>query len=251
MSRIGFIGTGHIAAPMVRFLATKGHDITVTNRSAGIAAQLVRDCGVETGDAQDVTDCCDIVFLCLRPHQAAAGLAPLTFRADQKIISVMAGVDLATLQDLCAPAHDFTQTIPLGFLEKGGCPLATFGNAKLLASLFAPENPVVSVADEAALNAHFAVCALVPGLLDLMSTGATWLAGQTGDPQAEFFTSQLVSGFLAAMAKDLPGQLAVERDALAIDGTLSLQMTQALRLGGAHDALIGALTAIDKRLDKK
>ena len=251
MSRIGFIGTGHIAAPMVRFLAAKGHDIIVTNRSAAIAAQLVQDCGVDAGDAQDVIDGSDVVFLCLRPNQVAAGLTPLTFRAEQQIVSVMAGVDLVTLRDLCAPVRDITRTIPLGFLERGGCPLATLGNDTLLASLFAPENPVVAVADEAALNAHFAICALVPGLLDLMSTGAGWLASRTGNPQAEFFTSQLVSGFLAAMDKDLPGQLAVERDALATDGTLSLQMTDALRVGGAHDALAAALSAINNRLETK
>ena len=33
MSRIGFIGTGHIAAPMARFLSAKGHDIAVTERN--------------------------------------------------------------------------------------------------------------------------------------------------------------------------------------------------------------------------
>ena len=249
MRRIGFIGTGHIAAPMVRFLAQKGHDITVTNRSAGIAAELVRDCGVETGEAQDVLNASDIIFLCLRPHQAEAGLTPLNFRPDQQIISVMAGVDRATLQTLCAPAQDFTQTIPLGFLEQGGCPLACLGNDALLASLFAPENPVVNLADEPALNAHFAICALVPGLLDLMTTGADWLAGKTGSPQSGFYTAQLVSGFLAAMAKDSPDKLAGARDALATPGTLSLQMTDALRSGGAHDTLTAALTAIGNRLE--
>lgn len=249
MRRIGFIGTGHIAAPMVRFLARKGHDITVTNRSAGIAAELVRDHGVETGDAQEVLDASDIVFLCLRPHQAEAGLAPLTFRHDQQIISVMAGTDHATLQRLCAPAQDFTQTIPLGFLEQGGCPLACLGDDALLANLFSPENPVVKVKDKAALNAHFAICALVPGLLDLMAGGAGWLSDQTGSTEAEFYTSQLISGFLTAMPKDTPGHLATGRDALATDGTLSLQMTDTLRRGGAHETLTDALTAIANRLE--
>jgi pyrroline-5-carboxylate reductase len=249
MSRIGFIGTGHIAAPLVRFLARKGHQITVTARSAAISAPLVREFGVTATDAQGVIDASDILVLCLRPQHAATVLRPLSFRTGQQIISVMAGVDLATLQTLCAPAQDFTQTIPLGFLEQGGCPLACLGNDALLTSLFSPENPVVKVADEAALNAHFAICALVPGLLDLMASGAGWLSAKTGSDQAEFYTSQLVSGFLAAMAKDAPGQLAQERDALATPDTLSLQMTDGLRQGGAHDALTATLTAIGKRLE--
>lgn len=250
MSRIGFIGTGHIAAPMARFLARKGHDIFVTERNAQVSARLKAELGVTVGAPQAVIDASEIVFLCLRPHLAQEVLTPLTFRADQQIVSVMAAVPAAQLAMLCAPASDFAQTIPLGFLEAGGCPLAAFGNDRLLAVLFEPENPVVKVADEAALNAHFAVCAMVPGLLDLMATGADWLAGETGDADgAEFYTTQLVAGFLSVMEKGKAGLLAQERDALATDGTLSLQMTETLRAGKAHEALHTALTAIGKRLE--
>lgn len=250
MSRVGFVGTGHIAAPMVRFLAAKGHDIWVTQRNAEVSAQLKSELGVTVADAQTVVDASEIVFLCLRPQVAIDIVSPLIFRADQQIVSVMAAVPQDQLAELCAPATDFVQTIPLGFLETGGCPLAAFGNDRLLADLFEPENPVIKVQTEAALNAHFAICAMVPGLLDLMATGSDWLAGQTGDPNnAEFYTTQLISGFLSAMEKGKAGRLAAERDALATDGTLSLQMTESLRSGKAHDALNAALAAIGKRLE--
>ncbi|WP_120632022.1 NAD(P)-binding domain-containing protein [Ruegeria sp. EL01] len=250
MSRIGFIGTGHIATPIARFLAAKGHQISVTERNSQVSAQLKAEIGATVAAPQSVVDACDMVFLCLRPHMATEILTPLTFRTDQQIISVMAAISANELATLCAPASDFVQTIPLGFLQSGGCPLAAFGNDRLLAGLFEPENPVIKVADEAALNAHFAICAMVPGFLDLMTTGANWLAEETGDVHgAEFFTTQLFSGFLTAMEKGKAGQLAEERDALATDGTLSLQMTEALRLGKAHEALLGALTAIGKRLE--
>ncbi len=249
MSPLGFIGTGHIAAPMVRHLAAKGHDITVTLRSEEISAELVQDCGVAVGGPQVVIDASDIVFLSLRPQHAEAALAPLTFRAGQRIVSVMAGISRETLARLCYPAVDFVQMIPLGFLEKGGCPLAAYGDDAMLAELFAPENPVVKVPDEAALNAHFAICAMVPGLLDLMATAARWLGQRSGKDAAEFYTTQLMSGFLQAMETGSAGRLAEERDALATEGTLSLQMTVALQKGGAHEALTGALDAIEKRLE--
>ena len=250
MSRIGFIGTGHIAAPMVRHLAAKGHRIAVTRRNETVSATLARDCGVTVAEPQALVDASDIVFLCLRPHHAEAGLAHLRFRAGQQIVSVMAGVPVDTLTRLCAPATDFVQTIPLGFLEQGGCPLAAHGNDVLLADLFAPENPVVKVPDEAALNAHFAICAMVPGILDLMATASGWLGQRSGADGAEFYTTQLMAGFLAAMEKGRAGRLAQERDALATEGTLSLQMTETLRDGGAHAALTRALDAIEKRLDQ-
>lgn len=246
MSRIGFVGTGHIAAPMVRHLAAKGHEITVSRRTEAVSAALARDAGVAVAEPQDVLDASDIVFLCLRPHVAEDALAQLKFRAGQQIVSVMASVPRSMLLRLCTPAADIVQTIPLGFLEQGGCPLAAFGHDALLSELFAPENPVVPVADEAALNAHFAICAMVPGLLDLMQTGAEWLGRQTGDTAAaEFYSTQLVAGFLDKMQ----GTLAEERDALATAGTLSLQMTDGLRAGGAHTALEEALAAIGKRLE--
>ncbi|NOC83677.1 MULTISPECIES: NAD(P)-binding domain-containing protein [unclassified Ruegeria] len=250
MSRIGFIGTGHIAAPIARLMAAKGHQISVTERNAKVSAALKAELGATVAAPQAVIDTSDIVFLCLRPHIAAEVLDPLTFRADQQIVSVMAAVSAEHLAALCAPASDFVQTIPLGFLETGGCPMAAFGNDRLLADLFEPENPVVKVADEAALNAHFAICAMVPGILDLMATGAEWLGDATGDAHgAEFYTTQLMAGFLASMEKGAAGRLAQERDALATEGTLSLQMTDALKDGGAHEALRSALGAIGKRLE--
>ncbi|MDP5219220.1 NAD(P)-binding domain-containing protein [Ruegeria sp. 2205SS24-7] len=250
MSRIGFIGTGHIAAPMVRFLAAKGHDIAVTERNKRISADLKADLDVTVGSPQTVIDTTDIVFLCLRPQMAPNILELLTFRPDQKIVSVMAAISTDQLCSLCAPASDFVRTIPLGFIQQGGCPLAAFGDDALLADLFEPENPVVRVADEAALNAHFAVCAMIPGILDLMATGSDWLTQKTGDADAaEFYTTQLLSGFLATMPADREGRLAEERDALATEGTLSLQMTQALKAGKAHAALLAALTKICKRLE--
>lgn len=248
--RLGFIGTGHIAVPMVRFLADKGHDIVVTERNSMISAQLVASHGVGVSDPQGVIDQSDIVVLCLRPQHANATLSPLAFHATQGVISVMAGITSAQLATLCAPATRIVQTIPLGFLEKGGCPLAAYGDHAMLSALFAPENPVIAIQDEAAFNAHFAICAMVPGLLDLMATGSDWLAAQSGDAdKAEHFTTQLVAGFLAAMDKGTADRLAAERDALATDGTISLQMTDSLRNYGAHDALRTTLSEIGHRLN--
>ena len=112
MSRIGFIGTGHIAAPMVRHLAAKGHDITVTRRSEAVSAALAQDPGVAVTDPQGVIDASDCVVLCLRPHVAVDVLEPLTFRADQQIISVMAGISTEQLGALCAPAIPLLQSVP-------------------------------------------------------------------------------------------------------------------------------------------
>jgi len=251
MSRIGFIGTGHIAAPMARFLAGKGHEIRVTRRNEHTSAALASEIGAHVAEPQALIDASDTVFLCLRPDVANKVLDPLKFRPGQTVVSVMAGVSQSDLRTLCAPAAAIVQTIPLGFLEQGGCPLAAFGDTEGLKLLFEPENPVVPVASEDALNAHFAICAFVPGVVDMMQTGAGWLAEKTGDgPRAEFYTAQLIAGFLATLDRAAPGTLARERDALATPGTLSLMMTDGLRFGGAHDALTDTLDRIARRLER-
>jgi pyrroline-5-carboxylate reductase len=250
MSALGFIGTGHIAAPMVRFLARKGHEVSVSRRNEAVSAALAAEVGVAVRESQEVIDHSDIVVLCLRPQVAETALEGLRFRAGQQVISVMAGITRDRLATLCAPAMDFVQTVPLGFVEKGGCPLAAFGNAALLAELFEPENPVVPLRTEEALDAHFAVSATTAGLLDLLDTNAAWLAERTGDVDgAEFFTSQMFAGFLAALNKRTAGELAAERDALASDRTLNLLVLDVLRGAGAPDALKQALDAVEDRLN--
>ena len=251
MSAVGFIGTGHIAAPMARALARDGHQVFVSDRNAEIAAALVAgDPQIRAMANQAVLDRAEIVFLCLRPHVAVDILAGLRFRADQKIVSVMSGITMAQLRATLAPATEICMTIPLGYLEAGGCPLAAFPSGDILKPLFGAQNPVIPVASEAALNRHFAICAFVPGVLDLMATAAGWLGDQTGDPEAAAqYTTQLLAGFLAALPDQGSGRLAAERDALATEGTLSLQMTDALRSGGAHAALLAGLDGIKTRLD--
>jgi len=249
MTRVGFIGTGHIAAPMVRFLVRRGFDVTVSERGAQTASALKASHGVKVAKNQEVADHCDIVFLCLRPDVAPSALNGLTFRPDHKIVSVMAGVPLAELRRICALATDISMTIPLGFLEFGGCPLPACPDGTVLRTLFEPENPVLDVAREDAFNMHFAVCAAVPGLLDLMITAGEWLAQESGDPDtAAKYTRQLVAGFLTSLPDGGAELMPKERDALATQGTLSLQMTQGLQTGGTHDALVATLNAIGARL---
>ena len=248
--RIGFIGTGHIAAPMARALARDGHQVVVSERNAAVAARLAD--AFETlsvAPNQAVVDACDTVFLCLRPALAQTVLPGLDFWPGQRIVSVMAGVPAADLAAWCAPATDISIMIPLGFLEQGGCPLAVYPDGAAIAPLFGARNPVVDVPTESALNSHFAICALVPGLLAMLETGADWLAAKTGNADdAALYTTQLAAGFLTAMGKQA-GCLTAEKEALATPGTLSLMMVDGLTKGGAIDALTQALDAIDTRLN--
>lgn len=243
---IGFIGTGDIAAPMVRFLARKGHPILVSERNAKIAQSLAEAFDtVGIAPNQDVLDQADIVFLCVRPYQAAAALAPLRFRADQTLISVMAGVAMADLADLCAPATDIAMTIPLAFLERGGCPLPVYPDCPTLRALFAPDNVVLAQDSEAQLNRHFAASAVLGTMMDFLDQAGDWLGG---DENAQTYVAMLAAGALRDVPKTGLGNLAHARDALATEGTLNLQLVTHLRQAGLQDDLKQGLDALAARL---
>lgn len=246
MGRIGFIGTGHIAAPMARALARDGHAVTVSERGREVSSALAAaGLGIVVADNQGVVDASDIVFLSLRPATWEQAVAGLNWRADQHIVSVMAGVPLARIAEQCAPVPDLSVTIPLGFVEHGGCPLPVAGNPEVLQSLFGAANAVLPLADEAQLNDHFAASAMISGVLAFMETGAGWLAGRTGDSEAaERYVAHLIAGFLRDMEKNAAGDMGRAKWALATPGTLNRQMVDGLAEARAFAALPDLLARI-------
>ncbi len=250
MTRIGFIGTGHIAAPMARCLARAGHTVTVSERNRDTATTLVKTgLGIEALSNQEVLESSDIVFLCLRPPVWQDIVKDLIWRADHCVVSVMAGVSLGDLSRVCAPASNFSITIPYGFIENGGCPLPVAGDPSVLAALFGADNPILPQNDEAALVDYFAASALASGVLHMLEESSAWLAQRTGDADAaEIYVANLISGVLRELPKDRAGGLEAERRALATPGTLNLQMFEGLRRDGAFDRLPALLDRIGQTM---
>ena len=249
MSRIGFIGTGHIAAPIVRFLASQGHEVTVSERGADVAADLAASVGAKIASNQGVVDSCDIIFLCLRPAVWEEVTTPLTFRADQQIISVMSGPSLAELSSAVAPATDISITIPIGFLERGGCPLPAFPKSEPLANLFSPENPVIELREESQIADYFAASALLSGVLTIMKDGADWLGAQTGNPVgADTYVASLVAGFMRDVPKDGQGRILDARSALASPNTLNRAVVDAMEAADTKATIVQIMQILSERV---
>jgi pyrroline-5-carboxylate reductase len=225
-----------------------GHEATVTRRNADVSAALAASHGVRVAEPQEVLDASDIVFVCLRPAIAPDILKTLVFRADHQVISVMAEHSEAALRDLCAPASQITRTIPLGFVETGGCPLPVWGDAQLIETLFGPDNKILPMPQEDGLNAILTASAFMASQLDLLHSIADWTKTQIGDADvAEAYIRTLISGFLNAMPRDT-GSLAAERDGLTLPGSLNRQVMEALQDAGTHDTLTRALDDVYERL---
>ena len=248
---VGFLGTGHIAAPMARLIARQGHRVTVSARNAETSSALAASgLGIEVAENQGVLDACDVVFICLRPAVWEAAVAPLQWRADHQVISVMAGVSLAQIAKACAPVTHVSATLPLEFLETGGCPLPVTGPDEPLRGLLGRVNPVLPLKDEADLQAYFAASALMSGVLGVMQSGAEWLGAQVDNPDAaEVYVANLISGYLGALTKDKAGELSAHKDALASPNTLNRQMVEGLTRAGTFEALPRVLGQIKASMD--
>ena len=249
MKRIGFLGAGHIAAPMVRFLASRGHEIRVSERGAEVAANLAASVGAKVLPNQEVIDGSDIVFLCLRPAVWEEAVALLIFREDQQIVSVMANVSLVAIQRQVMPASDICMTIPIGFLERGGCPLPAFPSVEPLNSLFGPENPVIELSEEAQIADHFAASALLSATLTVMKDGADWLGEQTGNPAgAETYVASLMAGFLRDVPKDGQGRVLEARSGLASPNTLNRAVVDAMEEADTRGTIRSVMQVLSDKM---
>ncbi len=250
MERIGFIGTGEIAAAMVTGLTGRGHQITVSDRNAAIAAALAAQfTDVTIAPNEQVVADSDIIFLCLLADVARDVLPDLAFRADQRVISVMVDVPLADLKLLCAPATEISITIPFPSIAVGGSALPVFPDSAALRTLFGDTDLILPTGAEAALNAHFAATALASPILEQMRAGAAWLAAQTGDETAsEQYVATVFAGFLRSMTENPETSFTDLLDSLATEGGLNASLRAHMRKAGAIDALTDGLEALKLRL---
>ncbi|AHD02263.1 NAD(P)-binding domain-containing protein [Leisingera methylohalidivorans] len=198
--RLGFLGCGTIASAVVRGLAGKGHQITVSERSKAHSAMLAKAFGdVTAAGNQAVIDASDVIFLGLLAETAEGILKELAFREDQRVISFMAGADLCRVAELTAPAEAASVMIPFPGIALGGSPVMVLGDTALVGWIFEPDNRVFALQDGAELNAYLSAQAVLSPAVRLVGDAAEWLGNRVSDKaQGEAFLRMLVSTSLQA-----------------------------------------------------
>ena len=161
----------------------------------------------------------DVVLLGFKPQQlpaAAARIAPLVGDATL-VLSVLAGVDLATLRATFPAARAVVRVMPNLAAALGKSPIALFGDAAGAAratteALMAPLGQAEWLTDESAMDLVTALAgsgpAFVYRMIDALATGAAAL-GLPRD-QADRLALAMVEGAvqLAVAAPHSPGELA-------------------------------------------
>ena len=129
MMKTGIIGIGSIGSAVATGLARAGFPVVISRRGAAQSTALAAAfANITATENQSVLDQVGVVFIALNDDAAAAALKPLEFRPDHVVISLMAGMELATLGRLIAPAHARTIMIPFPAIADGGSPVLVMGS---------------------------------------------------------------------------------------------------------------------------
>lgn len=248
---IGFLGTGRIAEPMIRSLSRRFPNFTilVSTRSHEISSRVQTLNNVSASPNQYILEQCEIVFICLLADVARKVLPQLMFESAQKVISVMADISLEEISSLIAPASNPCVTIPLPFIEQGGCPLPVYPESPTLETLFGDENDVITLSSENAIPPHFAATAILSSSMKQLDVVAHWLGEHAGSQRdGERYVANLVSGYLGAMPKDGADRFKQAMQDLSTEEGLNNQLRQHIMESGHYETLRNGLDELHRRL---
>lgn len=179
MTRLGFLGAGHLAELLVRGLSGCGYRLILSPRNAEVAARLSAEhgCDVATSN-QALVDAADGVFVCLPAATGAEILAGLTFRPGQPVLSAMAGTGLATLQAAIGPARAAVTMMPGYANALGAGPSILFPADPFWHDVLAGLGPVLPLDEEAQFTAAAAFGAFSGASFVWMAQIIDWFAAR-------------------------------------------------------------------------
>jgi pyrroline-5-carboxylate reductase len=249
----GVIGVGSIAAAMVVGWCdgvADAPEIVLSPRSAERSADLAArfDTVRVAADNQAVVDAADVVVVCLLPGNAVEVLSGLRFRPGQAVVSAVAGVDVARLREVVAPASEVARSIPLPAVatRESVTPVHPAGQA--VEELFARLGGSMVVADELAFESIAAASATVAAYFGYLGAIAGWL-GDRGIPQDD--ARRYVAATFAALAGELGApdpDFTALANAHATPGGLNEQFARDLGEAGVYDEVRIGLDGVLRRI---
>ena len=253
MTSYGFIGVGSIAAAMVVGLCDEVADappVVLSPRSVSRSAELAERFSTVrvAADNQAVVDAVDVVVVCLLPGNAAEVLEGLRFRPDQAVVSAVAGLHLAQLAEIVAPATEVARSVPLPAVASRESVTPVHPGGPAVAEFFGRLGGSLVVADELAYESIAAASATVAAYFGYLGAIADWLTGR-GIPGPE--ARRYVADTFAALSVELgaPGaDFGALANAHSTPGGLNEQFARDLGAAGVYDAVGDGLDAILARI---
>ena len=170
MIRIGIIGTGTISTALVTgFLTCEegagNYHFYLSPRNTAKAAALKErfpDGVTVCENNQEAVDASEWVFLTVLPRQGEEVISPLSFREDQKILTIMSDHPVERVQEWTAPASKIVRMVPLPFAALHIGPIAIYPEDSEIRQMFTPLGEIISVQEQGQLS-------IISGLTAIMS----------------------------------------------------------------------------------
>jgi pyrroline-5-carboxylate reductase len=253
MTTYGILGVGSLASAIVTGLCDGVPDapqIVLSPRNADRSAALAaRFPTVRTATSnQAVLDASDVVVVGVLPQHAPDVLGALAFRPEHRVVSAVAGLALADLTALVAPAREVARSIPLVAVATRGGTTPVFPATPSATALYERLGTTLHVESEEAFDAIVGAAATVAAYFDYLGTITGWLVDR-GISGAD------AGAYVAATFASLTDELSrpeVDFAALArahtTPGGLNEQFARDLEQAGLPDAVRRGLDRILARI---
>ena len=251
--RLGFIGTGTIAAAIVEGLhaASSSRSIILSPRNEATASRLAAQFpNIQVAlTNQAVLDGSDTVVLAVRPQIAQSVLSELRFRSEHRVISLIPAVTLGYLRGITAPAAAVTRAVPLPSAARRQSPTPIFPADPEVKAMFNELGIVIELDHEEEFEAFTTATAIMSSYFRFAETVAAWMQDEgIAGPKAQAFVRQMLQG-LSGTAASSPQSTFAD---LTVDhqtpGGLNEQVLNSLTEAGTFKSLDHALDGILVRL---
>src|ERR1700727_336078 len=187
MVSLGFIGAGAITDAVVQGLhaaGNAGHEIHLSPRSEARSRALAAryESVIREDSNAAVVAKSDIVFLAVRPQQMPE-LVGLRFRAEQTVVSFLAGTPVDQLRPFVAPAARLVGVVPLPCIRLRQGPLLMTPSDPTVEALFDKLGDLIVLTDEANFPSVSATPGLLSLLFELQNVALDWLKSQKFPPR--------------------------------------------------------------------
>lgn len=252
--KIGFVGTGGIAEAMiVGLVSNSGYSepIWVTRRSELRSSRLQEQFSnvIVVDDNQQLIDKVDTVFISVLPKQAPSVLSDLRFRSEHLVASLVAGLSLNRLQELCHPVESICRIIPMPTTEIACGPIVVAPTDSAVVELLSRIGNIIETNDEACFSAFSASSAVMATFFEWIATQARWLEAQgVSRDEAAAYSSNLLHGLSALAANvDVDSLQQLSEECLTTGG-LNEQVLRHCQKSGWFAEIEGQLDKILERI---
>jgi pyrroline-5-carboxylate reductase len=252
---LGFVGTGTITASIVTGLCgapEPSNRIWLSPRNADVSARLAATCSQATVAAsnQQVLDHSDIVFLAVRPQIAHDVIRQLRFRAEHRVISLVATFSRDKIAALVAPATAISCAVPQPTVAARLGPTVIFPRDPVARTLFSRLGTAFEASSERELQALWASTAAMASYFFTLDTLSSWLV--RNGVQAKTARDYIAAMFRGLSHVPIASDAAFSKlaDEFTTRGGLNEQFARDLARNGVFDAWSGGLDAILARIGK-